>query len=320
MTAGDGRLHRTVLVTGAAGFIGSALCEKFLSAGYSVIGYDNMSRGRREHVPAAVRLVDGDIRDAARLAETISASSPSCVIHLAAMHFIPDCIARPLETHDVNVTGTRVLLDACRGSSVQRVVFASSGAVYRATDQPCLEDATPLGPLEIYGESKLAGEQLASTFHDETGVGVTILRLFNAIGRRETNPHVVPHIFESLQKSDDIALGNIEPRRDYIDTRDVAEAILAVVDRSRHLQVFNVGTGLTYSVSDIVARLRRILGRPINVVQELARMRATERMVLAADITRIRRATQWAPRLSLDDTLKDLIAAYGVQTQPYSTP
>jgi UDP-glucose 4-epimerase len=318
VTDADDRHHRTVLVTGAAGFIGSALCRRLRSLGHPVVGYDNLSRGRREYLPPDVRLVEGDIRDAARVEETLSASTPDCVIHLAAMHFIPDCIARPQETIDVNVEGTRRVLESCRGSSVRSFIFASSAAVYAPTDGPCIEDATPLRPLEVYGESKVAAEQLVGAFYEQTGISATIVRLFNAIGRNETNPHVVPHIFESLQTSDVIRLGNIAPCRDYIDTRDVAEAILAVADSSHGLRVFNVGTGVAYSVKDIVELLRSILGRAIEVVPEPSRMRATERMLLAADIERIRSATQWAPRASLEDTLKDLVAAYGLQTQPYS--
>jgi UDP-glucose 4-epimerase len=170
----------------------------------------------------------------------------------------------------------------------------------------------------VYGESKLAAEGLVATFHEQTGVPTSILRLFNAIGRNETNPHLIPHILESLQRSDVISVGNVAPRRDYIDTRDVADAILAVADSPRGLRVFNVGTGVTYSVEEVVDVLRRILDRTITVVQEPSRMRATERMVLAADIDRIRRATRWTPRMSLEDTLKDLIAAYGLLTQPHS--
>jgi UDP-glucose 4-epimerase len=312
------RGQRTVLVTGAAGFIGSALCRRLRSLGHRVVGYDNLSRGRREYLPQGVRLIEGDIRDVARVKETVSASKPDWLIHLAAMHFIPDCVARPQETIDVNVEGTRRVLESCRGSSVRSFIFASSAAVYAPTGGPCLEDATPLGPLEVYGESKLAAEHLVRTFHEETGTSISILRLFNAIGRNETNPHVVPHILESLQTSDVIRLGNIAPCRDYIDTRDVAEAILAVADGSHGLRVFNVGTGVAYSVQDIVESLRRILGRAITVVQEPLRVRATERMLLAADIERIRCATQWTPRLSLEDTLKDLVAAYRLQTQPHS--
>jgi UDP-glucose 4-epimerase len=311
-----GNREPVVLVTGAAGFIGSALCRRLSALGHRVIGYDNLSRGRREYLPPAVDLVEGDIRDADRLEATVRASAPDWVIHLAAMHFIPECIAHPEATVDVNVKGTRHVLDSCRGSSVRRFVLASSAAVYAPSEHACLEDATRLAPLEVYGESKVAAEELARAFHEETGIATSILRFFNAIGRNETNPHVVPHIFESLQASDAIELGNTAPRRDYIDTRDIAEAILAAAGRSHQLDVFNVGTGVAYSVDDIVDSLRRILGRPITVVQDPARVRSTERMLLAADIGKIGRATGWSPRLSLDDTLRDLVAAYRLLPQP----
>ena len=96
----------TLLVTGAAGFIGSALCARLLATGRQVVGYDNLSRGRRELLPGGVHLVEGDIRDAASVQDAVSAFEPECVVHLAAMHFIPDCIARPQETLDVNVAPT----------------------------------------------------------------------------------------------------------------------------------------------------------------------------------------------------------------------
>jgi UDP-glucose 4-epimerase len=279
------------------------------------VAYDNLTRGRREYLPPGVRLIEGDIRDGGRVKDAVSDWSPDWVIHLAAMHFIPDCIARPRETIDVNVEGTRQVLEGCRGSSVRSVVFASSAAVYAPTDGPCNEDATPLGPLEVYGESKVAAERIVGAFHAETGIATSVLRLFNAIGRRETNPHVVPHILESLQVSNTIDLGNTMPRRDYVDTRDVADAILAVAASPNGHRVFNVGTGRAYSVDDIVALLRSITQRPIVVEQDPARVRATERMSLVADIGRIGRAVGWAPRLSLADTLTDLAEAYRLRAQ-----
>jgi nucleoside-diphosphate-sugar epimerase len=168
----------------------------------------------------------------------------------------------------------------------------------------------------VYGESKVQAERLVAAFHRETGIPAIILRLANAIGRNETNPHVVPHIFESLQVSDVVHLGNITPRRDYIDTRDVAGAILAAADAPAGLHVFNVGTGVTHSVEDIVATLRGLLTRGIQVVQDPSRVRAADRMVLAASIDRIRRTTGWAPRIPLEETLRDLVEAYGLRGQP----
>jgi UDP-glucose 4-epimerase len=313
----DGARNSRVLVTGAAGFIGSALCRRLLSAGHHVIGYDNLSRGRRDYLPPAVHFVEGDIRDRRCLHETISGTTPDCVIHLAAMHFIPDCMARPEETLDVNVEGTRRLLHSCLGSSVRSFIFASTAAVYAPTDSPCVEETTPLNPLEIYGQSKLAAEQLVGGFHAETDVSTSILRLFNAVGRRETNPHVIPHIFESLQTSDTIRLGNLAPRRDYIDTRDVADAMLAVLEAAHGPHVLNVGTGVAHSVGDIVETLRRILGYPIVVAQDPSRARATERMLLVADIGGIRRLTGWTPQIALDEVLRDLVSAYRLHAAPH---
>jgi UDP-glucose 4-epimerase len=234
------------------------------------------------------------------------------------MHFIPDCVARPQETMAVNVEGTRRVLECCRQGSIRRVVFASTGAVYEPSDEPCVEESTPLRPLEVYGESKLEGEALARAFEQDSGIATSVLRFFNAIGPNETNPHVIPHIFESLQSSDVVRLGNLAPRRDYIDTRDIADAILAVLDTGPGFSIFNVGTGIACSVGEIVDLMGTILGRRITVVGEPARMRATERMLLVADIGRIRHATGWTPRISLKESLTDLVHAYGLQSQPSS--
>ena len=301
----------TTFVTGGCGFIGYALCRRLAAAGHQVVAYDDLSRGREDNLPDGARLIQGDIRDP-RLAEALSDIRADAVIHLAAIHYLPDCAARPRETQEVNVEGTRHVLDACRAGGVRRVVFASTAAVYAPVEVPCSEDETPLGPIEVYGASKLEGERLVEVFNRETGIAATALRIANAVGRRETNPHVVPHIFESLRVSNQVSLGSLEARRDYIDTRDVANAILAVLEVSSGYQVFNVGTGIAYSVADVVALLRRILGRPIEIRQDASRLRPVERMLLVADSSRIRRAAGWTPRVTFDETLRDLVDAYGL--------
>jgi UDP-glucose 4-epimerase len=308
--------RQTVLVTGAAGFIGSALCRRLHPDGHRIVAYDDLSRGKHALLAPDITFIQGDIRDDAHIKRVIRAEKPDTVIHLAAMHFIPDCVARPQETMEVNVEGTRRVLESCRDSSVRHVIFASTAAVYAPVDDACREEETPLGPLEVYGESKLEGERLVRALHDASGIPCSILRLFNAIGRDETNPHVLPHIFESLRASDVIRLGNTSPQRDYIDTRDIADAIGAVMRPADGLRILNVGTGTAHSVTDVIERLRLILGRDITVLQDVERVRAAERMRLLADIGRIRRAAAWAPRLSLDDTLRDLVSAYGLQVGP----
>lgn len=302
----------TTLVTGGCGFIGFALCRRLVAAGHQVVAYDDLSRGRQENLPEGARLIQGDIREP-RLAQVLADVDADTVIHLAAIHYLPDCAARPRETQEVNVDGTRHVLDACRAAGVRRVVFASTAAVYAPVDTPCSEDGTPLGPIEVYGRSKLEGERLVEAFSRESGMAATAIRISNAVGRRETNPHVVPHIFESLRGSNEVPLGSLEARRDYIDTRDIADAVLAVLQVSAGYQVFNVGTGVAHSVADIVDSLRRILGRPIEIRQDASRLRPVERMLLVADIDRIRRTTGWTPGVTFEETLRDLVEAYGLR-------
>jgi UDP-glucose 4-epimerase len=309
----------TTLVTGGCGFIGFALCRRLAAAGHRVVAYDDLSRGRADNLPEGARLIQGDIRDRERLAEAVSAVRPGAVIHLAAIHYLPDCAARPRETREVNVDGTRHVLEACRGRA-RRVVFASSAAVYAPIDGPCSEDHTPVGPIEVYGESKLEGERLVEAFCRDTGIAATTVRIANGIGRRETNPHVVPHILECLQTSNQVPLGSVEARRDYIDSRDIADAILAVLKASAGYHVFNVGTGVAHSVAEIVGLLERILGRRIEIVRDASRLRPVERLLLVADISKIRSATAWAPRVRVEEGLRDLAEAYSLRSDSARDP
>jgi UDP-glucose 4-epimerase len=307
-----------VLVTGGAGFIGSALVESLLRAGHRAVVYDNLERGQLAYLgaPGAVELVQGDIRDAAAVARAVGESRPDAVVHLAALHFIPDCVARPADTLAINVDGTRHVLSACAAAGVSRVAFASSAAVYAPSDEACKEATSALGPHDVYGESKLRGEELCREHHAKTGAHTALLRIFNAIGPRETNPHVVPHLFETLKTSDAIPLGNTQAQRDYIDTRDIALAVTAVVERSQGCTPYNVGSGRAYSVLDLVETMSKRLGRPLHVQVDPARLRPVDRPLLLADVTKIGAELGWKPSIRLEDTVDRLIEHYGLRVGP----
>lgn len=307
-----------VLVTGGAGFLGSALVANLGQAGHRVVVYDNLERGQRAYLgPAgAVELVQGDVRDASAVATAVAENRPDAVVHLAALHFIPDCVARPADTLAINVEGTRHVLAACVAAGVGRVAFASTAAVYAPSDEPCNEATSALGPHDVYGESKLRGEELCREHHARHGGDVALLRIFNAIGPRETNPHVVPHLFETLKTSDTIPLGNTQARRDYIDTRDIALAVTAVVERSSGCTPYNVGTGRAYSVDELVGVMSRRLGRPLKIQVDQARLRKVDRPLLVADIAKIGAELGWKPTVPLEDTVDRLIEYYGLRVGP----
>ncbi len=306
------------LVTGGAGFIGSALVRELVAQTHEVVIYDDFSRGRRDFVPADARIsfVEGDIRDRAAVERAVTEHGPERVVHLAALHFIPDCNARPRDTLEINVGGTQNVLDACARQRVPSVLYASSAAVYAPNDTACRESDSAVGPTDVYGESKLRGEELARRYHADTGLDVSMMRIFNAIGPRETNPHVLPHVLESLQSSDTISLGNTEARRDYIDTRDLARAIVVIAAQARGLSTYNIGTGHAHSVADILDLLRRKLGRPLTVAVDPARLRPSDNPLLLADVTKIRAELGWAPSVTLEGAIDELIRYYGLRVGP----
>jgi UDP-glucose 4-epimerase len=299
----------TVLVTGGAGFIGSHLVELLVEARRHVVVLDDLSRGRREWLPHNAELLQLDIRDMAGVQTAVEQIAPDSVVHLAAMHFIPAVEGAPDLARDVNVEGTRSLLAALNGRPPELVLFASTAAVYPDREGPIAETCDP-APLELYGETKLEGEQLVAEFCRTTRTSFVAARLFNVVGPRETNPHVVPELVSQLQAGDGpVRLGNLETRRDYTDVRDVAAALHALAAAGRSgATVCNVGSGHGVSVEELVEVCREILGRPVEVQVDPTRRRARDRRELVADPGLLRTMTGWRPKITLRETLRDLLA------------
>ncbi|MGZ8364088.1 MAG: NAD-dependent epimerase/dehydratase family protein, partial [Caulobacteraceae bacterium] len=155
----------TVLVTGGAGYIGSHACEALAREGYTPVTYDNLSRGHRELVKFGP-FEEGDIRDAARLAQVFAQWKPSAVMHFAAFTYVGESVENPAIYYDNNTRGAQVLLDAMRAGGVKRFVFSSTAAVYGQPDRQPMTEATPTNPINPYGRSKLMVEQMLADFDD----------------------------------------------------------------------------------------------------------------------------------------------------------
>lgn len=297
-----------MLVTGGAGFVGTTLVADLLADGRAVVVYDNCSAGRAPAPAAGLTLVDGDVRDESHLRGVIRQHAPIAVIHLAALHYIPYCDAHPVDTMHVNVVGTQALLEACRAGDVERLVFASSAAVYGISSDPHNEDEAP-DPQDVYGLSKRVGEEQVAAFHRATAVPCVIARLFNVFGPGETNPHVIPEILRQIaERGDALELGNTTPRRDYVHVSDVSRALRLFVDsEGPSCRTYNVGTAQAVSVADIVAALESILGRKLTVQQAAGKVRPVDRPNLQADNTRLRTDFAWTPRVTLVEGLRDLV-------------
>jgi UDP-glucose 4-epimerase len=304
--------RETILITGGAGFVGSNLTKAALSRGHRVVVLDDLSFGRESLLPAhpALTLAKGDVRDPKATSTLLAAHRPQWVVHLAALHFIPYCNAHPVEAMDVNANGTRAVLLACRENPPGRLAFSSTAAVYPAQGDPFDEGVTP-APLDVYGYTKLMGEDLCRLFHLETGVPTSVARLFNVFGPADTNAHLIPDLAAQAVPGHTVRLGNLDPVRDYVHVSDVAAAFLALLDRGAPgYETFNVGSGEGRSVRQVVKAFEAALGRSLVLEQEEARVRKVERQSLVSSTARLRAATEWRPRVTFEAGIRDLVSSW----------
>ncbi|MBI4306875.1 MAG: NAD(P)-dependent oxidoreductase [Chloroflexi bacterium] len=301
-----------VLVTGGAGFIGSHLLKHLSGGNHKVVVYDNLTAGRvgTNSVRGGTEFILGDVRDDVRLTQVFNDLKPEIVFHLAAIHFIPACESNPAEAISVNVAGTANVSKACQEYPPAKLVFASSAAVYQPSARPHRE-SDPLGPIDVYGVTKCAGEQLVQLLSRRTAVSCVIARLFNVYGPNETNPHVIPDITAQVQSGKPaIALGDLEPVRDYVAAKDVARALINLSTLNEgSLLTTNVGTGRGTAVSGLVEIIQRNWPSPFKVLQDESRLRKVDRPCLVADVSGLRGLIGWVPESSLENELAALLKA-----------
>lgn len=296
------------LVTGGLGFVGNELVRQLAGQGHEVAILDNRNRvAPRIDDLKGIPVFEANVSDARRVTEVMGAMRPDFVIHLAAIHFIPECNANPELTLRVNVEGTLSVLRAAMAAQVKRVVAISSGAVYADSPSPLKEDSL-VAPVDIYGHSKKMAEDVAEWFHASHGLPITMVRLFNVFGPRETNAHIIPEILNQLRTSSTLRLGNITPRRDFIFTEDAAEGLrrLCLADSPAFTRV-NLASGSHASVEELIHHMRRLMGREIRVETDPTRFRKADKAIQLSDVTLLERLTGWRPRVDVTEGLRRLL-------------
>jgi UDP-glucose 4-epimerase len=309
----------TWVVTGAGGFLGSHVTEQLLGRGIRVAAVDTFTSGRREFLAPhsdnpLLSIHETDIRDTSALTSLFQTLRPEAVVHLAAIHFIPAAMKDPPGAVSLNVHGTQSVLTACTAADVPRFWFASTGDVYAPEEQPHREE-TPRRPFNIYGLTKSIGEQLIELEsrnhpHRRFFVG----RLFNLYGPRETNPHILPEILTQLrdQPTAPLRLGNLWPKRDMVPTADAARAVIeTTMAAPQGVTTMNVATGEARSMQEVLDIIGELLGRPLNIETDPAKVRPVERNHLQADVSRLRHLIGWAPSGDLRNGLQHLLQYEG---------
>ena len=308
--------QRRILITGGAGFIGVPTTDAFATAGDDVVVVDNFEVGHRsrlDHLATHdnVSIVELDLRDRLAVESVVHEIAPTHVVHLAAHHFIPFCIAHPADTVDVNVAGTQHLLDALVAVEPRRIVFASTADVYQPAPHAHVE-VDAVEPNNIYGASKRMGEQLMEFHHRRCPeTDVVVARFFNAVGPGETNPHLIPDILDYMRDGDVLPLGNVDTRRDYIFTGDMARALRMMVDGPEGSFTVNLGTGRSYTAREVVAELGSLTGRQLEIETAPAKVRVSDRPVLQASTRRLHMLLPEFEVTSLRDSLKATLVGEG---------
>jgi GDP-4-dehydro-6-deoxy-D-mannose reductase len=285
------------LVTGASGFVGRWLLDHLRSMDDEVVA------------------PDVDVTDASALRAALDDARPHAVYHLAALAHVGDSWAQPRETFAVNASGTLNVLEAARAlTPFPTVLLVGSAEVYgrvAASDLPLREDAA-LRPVSPYAASKVAAEFLGLQAHLGHGLPVVRVRAFNHIGPGQAPTFVVSSLARqiaqaSLHGGSSIRVGNLTPRRDFTDVRDVVRAYRLLVERGTPGEVYNVCSGEAVAIADIVDALVRIGGVRFEVVGDPERVRAVDVPVLVGDPGRVARATGWRRELPLEASLADVL-------------
>lgn len=292
------------LVTGGCGFIGVNLVSRLCGRGDAVRVFDNLSTGRHEDAAAlGAQVIVGDVRDASALSD--AAKGADVVVHLAAHTRVIESIADPDLNFDVNVLGTKNVLQACRDAGVQKLVFASTGGAILGDREPPVHEEMVPRPISPYGAGKLAGEAYCSAFTGSFGLNTVALRFSNVYGPLSYHKgSVIAQFFRNLLQGEPLVVyGDGSQTRDFVFVEDLIDAVLLVERIDTPGDMFQIASGRETSLNELIALIGQVVpGRDLNVCYEPARRGEIARNY--ANIEKARKALGYEPRVPLEEGLR----------------
>lgn len=310
----DNKINKSnVLVTGGAGFIGSALVRELEKKECKVTVLDNLVAGLPEHLDGTkATLVEGDIRNKDLLREILKRDRIDYCFHLAAEPYIPKGYQNPEIMFDVNTLGTINILKQCHRARVKRIMFYSTSEVYGTAQILPMNEKHPTMPHSIYACAKLAADRACFILWKEQKIPVIILRQFNCFGPREAQPYIIPELISQFSRKTELHLGNLEARRDFTYVHDGARGAIKLMETPMFgAMIVNLGRGRNWSVKEIVEHVASVMKvKNYTIMQERKRMRPYDVDELLCDNTLFTTLTGGLDFISFDDGLKRTVEWY----------
>ena len=304
----------SVLVTGAAGFVGSHLLE-LLEREQPSAQIVAWLRPNTEPLVSGSRVIwhRVELHDRGAVAEAIAAFSPSEIYHLAGVPHVGDSWSHVHETFAGNVLGTHHLFDALRKHGIKPRVLITSTAFVYAPQRRAITEADVVRPNSPYGTSKLAQEMLARHAWEEDGIPALIARAFNHVGPRQSPSFVASSIarqiaeIEAGRRAPVLMMGNLDSQRDMMDVRDTVRAYRAMMATATPGMAYNVCSGIPMPIRELVELMRSKARVPITIEMDPARLRPSDTPVVLGDHARLRADTGWTPAIPFEKTVEDLL-------------
>jgi UDP-glucose 4-epimerase len=303
-----------IFVTGGAGFIGSWVARVLLESGHEVVVFDNLYTGSTELIPEGAEFIEGDLLDLGATREALQGSE--AVIHLAARTVVPESVEDPQAFFQANLVGGQNLLEAMRAEGVGKIVFSSTAAVYGAPSKVPIEEDDPKFPVNPYGATKLAYEQLLHAYHACYGLDVIMFRYFNPFGPGELDrkrTKAIPNFIRAILSGRPIPLyWQGEQERDFFYVEDIARAHALGLEQSGY-EYYNLGSGKGTKVIDVVDLLGELMGvKP--EIEDLGE-RAGDPPLLYASTEKAKRDLGWKATTPLEAGLKQTIEYYRAESR-----
>ena len=317
-------MSQKLLITGGAGFIGSVLTAYLLDHGYEVVVVDDLSTGQSKAIDPRASFIQASILDKSTLVKALA--GVNTVIHCAAKSLVEESVSKPELYEQINTKGTKVLLAAMKEANVSNIIFSSTAAVYGDSKiQPILE-SSEINPVNPYGKSKIEAERLISEFCSNGFAAITF-RYFNVAGSYKSSTgqlhiedhknetHLIPKIMRNLlsnkEKTQVEIYGDNWPTkdgsciRDYLHVTDLAHAHQLALNalKAGNNQVINLGSGIGYSVFEVISETEKVVGGKLN--QVISPARSGDSAVLLADIEKAKQELGWLPKANLKQIISD---------------